>query len=1585
MSQPGASDGPPADRPRPASLLEQARQAVFDPDGHHPLLTADLRDHVRGLIPLAGPSLNGIFRALAMGEAQDLLVLPNDANDTAPSDPTLSGALADGMDADRLSADAFRTALAALPPSRLDADDTAYLIAERALEERVRERIGLPVSRAAAPVRSRAERARANGQPHSFDLVADEDVPGPPGLQTLLTGPEARRKILELGALDEEGRALHGASPLHVAYGFLHWRDGAGRNRFSPLLLQPISPILPPPSKDGSHAPGRIQARSGRPFLNPALFAALKMRGFSLPGMVRDERPRRYLQALQEALEGFTPARDQAWHLSPYCVLGAFDTASFRLWADLTPDHWAGIGPRAADPFLGSPADDQTFDGVPAPIEVVTAPPGTDHIGHIRSLVLDILGRGETVLVVAAPEGPLQAVARALGADGTGPDVRPFVLEAWAADRRGPDILKAIRTRHGLTRGAADQDPDTIRADLDAATMALEALEAPFAATGVTPADILRAEAKVADLSLAPAFDAVDLPHADQLDAEGRERCRIALSDLEKAWADRSETGPGKTAGPASGPSPWAALEHVPGTAGMQAVRKSLGQWLDALPRLIAAGTALAERIGLPAPASVEDISRLIAILPETRTLKALEADSTLALILPVLSDPATEAAARRLHGLWKQLDAIDADLKTSFDQVDTVSSRPDDVALLLQAWTRVPDPPETLVGIKNDLDALEARVEGVGQDRSFLNELAEALELPAPDTATDLTMLQEAAALVARTPRLCLQANRDALRDPAARGSVGHLIDEVRTLRSRYRNLNRHMRITLQIPPRALRRAANDLAETPFLLRPFLRRYDRARRLRDRLLRKPIRPGSAPALLRALGDFVRMVDHFDDRKEPVTLLGPLFRGIDTDTVLVEGVVEFVNRAGDFAAKGAFGEALAKTLCQCPADRLMRFAHAMDGEIGARVAEIRTHLEADGEDGIQALDLKLQVRQDAYDHILALGNTLGLKETVRFDQLDDAVARLRQRSTLVNGELPSLAPAIKALEGAGFDRARPARRVAALALLEDLLPQETRSGVGLDSMQWRRTFLSAPALRDAPALEAAKTQIQDLLADVRTIEGTLGRDLGQPVADLTGRSLATGLPLRDAVAWAARAMAGDPALDRAVTRARAKATEAGLEALVNACESAGVRSDLSPVFDKVYWQSLGRRLREAAKPPLDLTADPETLRARKRTLETTLAQAESGSLRRTLMNRPIPPGAGGTTPEHAREGVLLPHVLAGEVPFQLLFRQAPQTLQALLPCWLADPASLPALLPAPGVPFDHVIVLEANSLAEGPALAALLRAKRATLIGDDRLMPPAPPGQPWTDWTKDRSVSGGTMQRAPLFDRARAQAPDGLHLTMLTPQTNPGVLDFLNARLYGGRLTADETRGPTRPWADGAAVQRHPVDGLAMGGVNPVEARAIVDAAAEQMEREPDTTLGIVTATPRQADLILALIDRRRATDETVNAYLDRWMGQADGFFVRPVDATAGECRPIILVSLVWARAKPTWPVPRSFEHLSEPEGIRVAATLLSRATRRMHIFTSLSAEDLSGAGDAPEGVKLLKALLGVLENDIGTPSRYDL
>ncbi len=1546
------------------AALERARDRLRKDEADGPLLSLRLSDHIRGLIRIAAMPLDAIYDLIASEEIIRLETLQAQPDTLAPDE--LTDAFRTALLAGRLANEAF---LAAIRDGHgEDIDDLDYPLAERSLRDRIRDRLGMPRSRAVAGVQSRGALARAEGLPDHYDLPlsnkAKDKGAGPTGLQTLLTRSECARKHDELLALHLEARSARGTGAAYAVFGVLRWRDPEGARRLAPLLLQPIAP-LPLQREDGDC--GRLRGQSAALQLNPLLADVLDDLGVALPSWREGEPPAAYLARATPVLE----ARAD-WQVLPQALLGAFDLTPARLIADLAPWRWPMAAGRGAGAFLTadpvSPPETECFDFEPETALddalaqgaiAIEAPTGTDDADAVRALVTAAWSRGESVLVVSPKWASLERIGAALRAPFRDQDLGPFVLDGRAADRRAGQILAALRARHDLgeTELAAIPDAGATKDELEQLESILEALDAPFGATGLTPDVIFRRTKDVRALASPPPFETLDIPQAEQFTPERQERCRRAIEALETAWSQARKSG---LSAPEA--SPWARLSDAFSSENLANLIPDLDRWIEALSTLEKAGTHLAERFGTSVPATRGHVSALVAMVPDGRILRTIQADPVLETILPVLAEPAHESAARRLHGLWKQLDAIDTDLRRAFDDVSAVTGRTDDMALLVQAWTRSTAPRETLSAIRTRMDDLEAQVDTIGKDRSFLASLVEPLGIRPPDTPQDLDLLQEAAALIEDVPRAGLTANRERLAEADGPALLADIGEDVRTLRARHKSLNRHMKIGQPANPRTLAQAAGILARTSPMMRLFSRRYAKAIKIRNRYLRKPIRPKAAPAMLRTLSDYHARVMDFQRREHPHALLGPVFRGINTDLSVVNALNHFMDGTWHLRQAGAFGELLSEALHTRPADRLMVFAQEMASGAGAHADLIRKRMIRAGADSLETLDLNLQMRQDASDHILALSNSLGLLDEVGLAQATDALTRLRQRSNLVSNELPPLAEAMTALEGAGYERDRPQRRQATLSVIDGMVPPK---GLSVDPARWRKIILTSPALKDVAALEEARTAAAAAVADCTMLETEIGNRIGQSISSLTGKSAERELSFEDAKAWAKAAKAIDPAVGQTVSRTRAAAIDSGLAPLIEALERNAIREGLRALFEKVFFLSLSRRL--AHHPVLGTMKAPDRAKLDHRCAELRVAlqDALKTSLRRDLLRRPLPPGAGGLTPESARERSLLPHVLNETLPVARLYDRAPQSLQALMPCWLTDPGSLPILVPDPQTVFDLVIVTDAGACAETDALSGALRARKAIIIGDPAQIGPPPRPGPHLDWA--RPEPGPDKRPQPLFSAAAERSGIATQLDTLLADADPDLTAFAYCLGHGEPVeTAEAPHGRL-------SIRR--VTGFAPGPVNEEEARRIVEAALHHVTHSPDLSLGICAATAAQANLIRSLL-MEQAADPALSAFRARWAGGHWQFGVHTADSAMGYIWDRTLVSLVCARARPSWPAPRSFWAFSREDGLQVLTTLLARARGGVTVFSSLTADEMppgSDSIDQPPGVRGLHALLSLM------------
>jgi superfamily I DNA and/or RNA helicase len=76
------------------------------------------------------------------------------------------------------------------------------------------------------------------------------------------------------------------------------------------------------------------------------------------------------------------------------------------------------------------------------------------------------------------------------------------------------------------------------------------------------------------------------------------------------------------------------------------------------------------------------------------------------------------------------------------------------------------------------------------------------------------------------------------------------------------------------------------------------------------------------------------------------------------------------------------------------------------------------------------------------------------------------------------------------------------------------------------------------------------------------------------------------------------------------------------------------------------------------------------------------------------------------------------------VPVRTLVKRAPQSLQALKPCFMMSPLSLAKFVPPDGLEFDLLVIDEASQMRPEDAFGAFLRCKQVVVVGDAKQLPP---------------------------------------------------------------------------------------------------------------------------------------------------------------------------------------------------------------------------------------------------------------------
>ncbi|MFT5993988.1 MAG: DNA replication ATP-dependent helicase Dna2, partial [Bradymonadia bacterium] len=252
---------------------------------------------------------------------------------------------------------------------------------------------------------------------------------------------------------------------------------------------------------------------------------------------------------------------------------------------------------------------------------------------------------------------------------------------------------------------------------------------------------------------------------------------------------------------------------------------------------------------------------------------------------------------------------------------------------------------------------------------------------------------------------------------------------------------------------------------------------------------------------------------------------------------------------------------------------------------------------------------------------------------------------------------------------------------------------------------------------------------------------------------------------------------------------------------------------------------------------------------------------------------------------------------------------------------LAAEGSTSTILDADAAMFDVAIIDEASQLTEPMALAAIQRARRFVLVGDDKQLPPVvrAPDALTSTLTDDATDLAADLPGDPpatpatlggldmsLFERLRPHVPHVL--LRVQYRMNMGVQAFPNIAFYDGRLVAADANAHRElplavsdDWSDEMRRRLDPkkpsvwvdVESDNTGRSHPDEAAAIVETIITLIEAA-DGPVSIGVVSPYRSQCL------------TIRAALDTALGEdSNTIEVETVERFQGREKDVMMVSLV--------------------------------------------------------------------------------
>lgn len=345
-----------------------------------------------------------------------------------------------------------------------------------------------------------------------------------------------------------------------------------------------------------------------------------------------------------------------------------------------------------------------------------------------------------------------------------------------------------------------------------------------------------------------------------------------------------------------------------------------------------------------------------------------------------------------------------------------------------------------------------------------------------------------------------------------------------------------------------------------------------------------------------------------------------------------------------------------------------------------------------------------------------------------------------------------------------------------------------------------------------------------------------------------------------------------------------------------------------------------------------------------------------------------PNGLNGTRVDQKTEMVLLNYLLPQQrprMPVRKMLSRAGASIQALKPCFMMSPQAVAQFLSPGRMKFDLVIMDEASQLKPEQALGAVARGAQLVVVGDPKQLPPT------NFFTRGGNSADDeeeyTTDAESILEVCSGQFRPGRTLKWHYRSQHHSLIAFSNAHFYKNLIIFPSPYGQS----DSLGVRAtYLADAIYDNQTNLKEAKRVVDAVAQHIQRRPHDSLGVVTLNVKQRDLIWELLEDRLKSIKGADDFRQHWKEKEQPLFVRNLENVQGDERDAIIISTTFGKPPGAGAVRQNFGPISRQGGWRRLNVLFTRAKKSVAVVTSLRPEDIVVDGATPEGTRALRNYL---------------
>ncbi|MDU7418654.1 MAG: DUF4011 domain-containing protein [Metamycoplasma hominis] len=334
-------------------------------------------------------------------------------------------------------------------------------------------------------------------------------------------------------------------------------------------------------------------------------------------------------------------------------------------------------------------------------------------------------------------------------------------------------------------------------------------------------------------------------------------------------------------------------------------------------------------------------------------------------------------------------------------------------------------------------------------------------------------------------------------------------------------------------------------------------------------------------------------------------------------------------------------------------------------------------------------------------------------------------------------------------------------------------------------------------------------------------------------------------------------------------------------------------------------------------------------------------------------------------------------------PIRKLFKEIPNLIQNIKPCFMMSPSSLSTYLADSSITFDSVIFDEASQLTTENALISMIKAKQIIIAGDINQLPPTNFFKTMSseqEPNEDEEIVNEENDYDSLLERMQSSFRQVTLKWHYRSKFEELILPS-NKFVYDNKLITFPTYQKTAK-KDGELLPFEGVSFIKVNGIyedqtNEIEANRIIELIKQLKDYYGNTkTFGVVTFNLKQANLI----DHKLFLFMNENPeYMD--LDTENKIFVKNIESVQGDERDIIILGITNSWDK-NGRLSRFFGPLNNVGGEKRLNVAISRAKEATIVVSSISYSDLKVDDLKNEGLRFLKQYLQFAE--FGYDSKSD-